>query len=342
MSEALGWARLSLLCPSCASRLDGNGSSIACDSCGRRFPVLFGIPDLRLSPDRYLSLEEERAKAARLHAFAQTESFENTVDFYYSITDDVTVEDARRFARAIHASPVRAREILSSLERPGAQSAFLDLGCGAGGMLAEASAHFPIVVGVDIALRWLVIARKRLDELGIDATLICADAENVPFAAQTFSHIVMDNVLDHVRSPRRATTCAASLASPGGQLFIAGWNKYWLGPHPSAGIWAAGIMPRRFRSAISLSKRQIDVLRQASFISPGEVRGWLSGGLRVERIAPRNVPPEGGRDTGFRRLAVVIYRALCRLAPARRFLVLFGPAFEILARRPVQKERTSE
>ncbi len=43
----------------------------------------------------------------------------------------------------------------------------LDLGCGSGSFLASVGASGRIVAGVDIALRWLIVARKRLDEEGL-------------------------------------------------------------------------------------------------------------------------------------------------------------------------------
>ncbi len=60
-----------------------------CAKCRQSYPILFGIPDFRLQGDRYLSLEDERAKASKLHAFAEDHDFRELVAFYYSITDDV-------------------------------------------------------------------------------------------------------------------------------------------------------------------------------------------------------------------------------------------------------------
>jgi hypothetical protein len=35
-------------------------------------------------------------------------------------------------------------------------------------------------VGVDVALRWLMVGQKRLQEAGVSATLVCASARHLP------------------------------------------------------------------------------------------------------------------------------------------------------------------
>ena len=64
-----------LLCPRCRAAVARDAEGYACPSCGAQYPVLCGIPDFRLAPDRYLSLEDERSKARRLHDFAASHSF---------------------------------------------------------------------------------------------------------------------------------------------------------------------------------------------------------------------------------------------------------------------------
>src|SRR5262249_51489987 len=54
------------LCPYCRGELAAAKDAQSCAACGRRYPVLFGIPDLRLSGDRYLDLDADRARAEEL------------------------------------------------------------------------------------------------------------------------------------------------------------------------------------------------------------------------------------------------------------------------------------
>ena len=53
---------------------------------------------MRNRGDQYLSIEDERTKAGRLHEYAQGHDFASLVEYYYSITDDVTESLAAMFA----------------------------------------------------------------------------------------------------------------------------------------------------------------------------------------------------------------------------------------------------
>ena len=107
-------------CPNCAGDLLERSSQFECSACGREYPILFGIPDFRTRPDRYLSLAEERAKAARLHEFGLNHSFAELLNFYYEITDDVPSDLAPSFKDYVWGAPRRAAHILYELGPIGA------------------------------------------------------------------------------------------------------------------------------------------------------------------------------------------------------------------------------
>ncbi len=195
----------------------GRRADIIARSCGRSYPILFGIPDFRLRGDLYLSLEDERAKAARLHEFAEKHDFRELVAFYYSITEDVPDRLAPIFAgyrtERADSAPTRASRRCRSAGagRRAARSWLRERrGAGSGGDL------FQDRTGVDIALRWLVIARKRLEEAGVSAaTLVCADAEALPFPESSFTHVLAADLLENTRSP--AQPRSARGGGPGGR-----------------------------------------------------------------------------------------------------------------------------
>ena len=65
--------------------------------------------------------------------------------------------------------------------------------------LAALGAEGRRLLGIDIALRWLLVARKRLDEEGLGhVRLACACAERLPLADQTVSGVVAGDVIEHV------------------------------------------------------------------------------------------------------------------------------------------------
>src|SRR5882672_610945 len=106
---------------------------------------------------------------------------------------------------------------MEELGETDSQGAILDMGCGPGGYLASRPCDGRQWVGLDIAMRWLILARKRLDELGRDdVSLICGCAESVPFRDEAFAAIVAGDVMEHVRSVDLVLNEAHRILMPGG------------------------------------------------------------------------------------------------------------------------------
>lgn len=318
-------------CPSCRSPLEANAEAYRCASCNRDFPVLFGIPDFRLRGDQYLSLEEERAKAAKLHAYGRDHDFASLVGFYYSITDDVPERLAPVFTNYVLNAAERSAPALDALAPKGGRS-LLDIGCGSGGALAAAVDKFEQRTGVDIALRWLVIAKKRLEELGVEARFVCADAEALPFSDGAFSHVLAADLLENTRSPAAVLGESGRVLERGGRLYLSSSNRNWVGPHPATGVWAAGLVPAGIRSNMLKRRHGVDILRAVSFVSPGSVRRMArSAGLRQIGSQPLELGTSRteGRSGLFQTLASV-YSALAKVPLLPAVLLLAGPVFQSL------------
>ena len=319
------------VCPACRSPVGEKDGAYACASCGRAYPILFGIPDFRLQADRYLSLDEEREKAAKLHEFGKTHDLKALVAFYYSITADVPAHLEPRFTDYVLNAPARSSAALRTLAPEGGR-ALLDLGCGSGGALLAAEPSFGERTGVDIALRWLVIAQKRLQERGACATLVCADAEALPLPDETFSHALASDLVENTRSPAVAIKSAAAVLEHGGRLYLSSSNRQWLGPHPATGVWAAGLLPAPLRAALLRRRHGVDILRAVSFVSPRSIRSMaVAAGLRQIEAEP--LQPETGqlesRSKLFRFLAGG-YSMLAK-APFLKWVLLHaGPVFQAI------------
>jgi SAM-dependent methyltransferase len=324
-------SRAAFLCPTCRSPVDEGEERYSCAACGRDYPILFGIPDFRLRGDSYLSLEDERAKAGRLHAYAESHDFRELVAFYYSITDDVPARLAPLFADYVVNAPARLAPAIKSLAPHGGRS-LLDLGCGSGGALVAAADLFQHRTGVDIALRWLVIARKRLAETGVAAKLVCVDAEALPFAESSFTHVLAADLLENTGSPAAAVRAAASVLDRGGRMLVTSGNSSWIGPHPASGVWAAGLLPPRLRTAMLRRKHGVDILRAVSLVSPGSVgRMARAAGLRRVEAKPLEIDPSRfeHRSVLFRALGRT-YAALAKAPVFRSALLAAGPVFQSL------------
>ena len=328
MTPAPSPAKPRLVCPACRAGVTRADALYTCARCGRAFPILFGVPDFRVRSDRYLSLEAEREKARLLFEASSRLTFEELLAYYYSITDDVTPERARVYAGYVMEGPARAAGDLEAFGTAGSNEALLDAGCGSGSALVAARGRLGGVTGVDIALRWLAICRKRLDALGIEANLVCADIESLPFEPGQFTHVLATDLIEHVYDQGAALKAVAEQLAPGGLLWLTAINRWWPGPHPSTGRWAAGYRPA------GAGRAGYDPLRHVAHISAGMAQDLCAeAGLEVLRVEPRRVSGARAR-TRAERMAIGAYSALRGMPVLRSILVAAGPAFEVLARAP--------
>lgn len=322
---------LSFVCPQCKATVQREGEAYVCAPCSRIYPVLFGIADFRLRGDRYLSLEQERVKARRLYEYNLSHSFEQTVAHYYSITDDVPSALSKRYQAYIRNGPKQAQNSVISLGLNAETSVVLDAGCGTGGFLIAASKHCRRLVGVDIALRWLVICNKQLEEQCVEATLVCADIESPPFATGSFTHIVAGDLLEHVYNVEHAVAVIAGQLAPGGKLWISASNRYCVGPQASTRIWGIGFLPQVLRSSLLLKIRGVDSLRFFNLLAPFQLlRVCRSLGFGVRILRPRQILAATTDYPWQDRVLITCFRIASRLWLVRYLLVLIGPAFEML------------
>lgn len=236
---------MTFVCPACRGPLAGE---YECRSCARRFPVIHGIPDFRLFPDPYIGIDEDRTKAAHLFEASQTRSFAEMLRYYYSITK----EDPGDLAVRWTAHALVETEIASFLLREAGLArgrALLDIGCSTGGLLIAAKTGFSSAMGVDVALRWLMIGAVRLREAGVDARLVCANAEALPFEDDSFDAVTCIDTIEHLRDVRAAMSEAHRVSAPGARALWATNNRYTPLPDPQVHLWGIGWLPRSWQPA---------------------------------------------------------------------------------------------
>src|SRR5207244_3952540 len=106
-----------------------------CPACGRGYPVLFGIPDLRIKGDRYLNLEADRGRAQELdRAAREGASFDDLLELYWRNTPGTPPAIAARHVAGVRRSVQESRPILGALSG----GRLLDAGCGSGGAVLAA------------------------------------------------------------------------------------------------------------------------------------------------------------------------------------------------------------
>lgn len=315
-------------CTYCYRRLDIRPAGAACAGCGRRFPRVAGLLDLRVAPDCYLGLDAERAKAERL---AEHEAETDTVglaSIYYAMTEDVNEARRRRFLAHIAHAEARGAA-LAAMIAPG--SRVLEVGCGTGGFLVAARRAGLEVVGADVATRWLVVARRRMADRGVTATIVGANAERLPWADASFDVVVADSVLEHVADPLAALREWRRVARPGGRLLVWSPNRFSLLPDPHVGLWGLGWLPRhwapsyvRLRRGLPWSVRPL-ATREA--LDLARVAGW-----RGATAGPPEVPASWARGR-WSRAAIRSYQRAISGTLGRAVVGRIGPLWQVVATR---------
>ena len=302
-------------------------ASWLCHSCDRKYPVVAGLPDLRLASDRYLGLDAERAKARTLADRGPGTDLLGLAGDYYAMTDDV--DDRRRARYLAHIEGAEARGAALAALLP-AGGRVLEVGCGTGGLLASAIGAGRRIVGVDIALRWLVLARRRLADRGMFATLIGAGADRLPWPDATFDALVADSLLEHLDDPAAALREWRRVVRPGGRLHLWSPNRHSMATDPHVGLWGLGWLPDAWAGPyVRLRRGCVWPIRLRTGMEARRLAveaGWSN--VRVGTPEPWAEP-----GSALGRLAVGGYRAARRSRAGRLALTRFGPLWQLEADR---------
>lgn len=297
---------------------------LICSGCGRRFPEVAGLPDLRLASDRYLDLERERSKTLALSQYEKTTDVNSLSRIYYGMTDDVDPSRRDRFLAHIAGAEHRGEALAAHLPRRGR---ILEVGCGTGGLLVAAKRRGLRIEGTDIASRWLLVARRRLTDAGLDVRLTAANAERLPWPDGAFDALVADSVLEHLDDPTAALREWARVVRPGGRLLVWSPNRTTLLADPHVGLWGVGWLPHPWASRYVRWRRQCDwPLRLLSASEAARIAA-RSGWNRV-KVGPAAIPEHWGAGGPGPR-TVRLYRRAQSLPVARALLGRFGPLWQL-------------
>ncbi|HUF29961.1 MAG TPA: methyltransferase domain-containing protein [Gemmatimonadaceae bacterium] len=326
------WRGIELCCPSCRDDLEESGDTeleLRCRRCESRFPVILGIPDLRVFSDPYVDVETDRAKGRKLAERFDDFDFAGLVEHYYRETPVVTAAQARAFTGGQIAAEARARATFEAWEgMPPASprnAALLEIGCGTGPMLLAARDRYAHVAGIDIAFRWLVVGKKRLLEAGADVPTICACAEALPFPDARVDVIVGDAVIENVKDQVRTLSEAHRVLRPGGRIHLTTSNRFSLGPDAQTGIWAAGWLPRGFVEA--RVRRSGAIPPRRTLFSAPAIRSLLRGAGfgQVTLGLPSFPAAQRAQFPPLVRQIAALYELTTRLPLTRQALFAIGP-----------------
>ena len=337
--SAAEWEDLGVACPRCHGSLrDESTQALACTRCDARYPSCAGIPDLRTGDDPYLTRAEDGEAAERLLVRAGALGFAALFASYYEGNGKVTAEQAAQFTRGVLAAGERAAESIAVWETvsgvvPAPGGVTLDIGCGTAPLAIAWTRRGQRVVALDVGMRWLVLARRRAAEAGIDLPVVCANAEALPFRAGSVARVAGESVLENLAAPERALgECHRALAS-GGSLWLTTANRLSLAPDPHLGVLAGGWWPeKRLRAH---AERTGKVFPVRHLFTPGELAAQLRRhGFGAVRLAlPRFAPAQVASLSPAARGIVAAYHLARRLPVVRAVVLRAGPTLVCTATR---------
>jgi ubiquinone/menaquinone biosynthesis C-methylase UbiE/uncharacterized protein YbaR (Trm112 family) len=337
---------IEICCPNCKGDLaaQDNGQEVLhCQKCPQEFPIIVGIPDLRIFSDPYISIKDDRKKGLSLADRLDDLSFSELVEYYYRTTSVVPAHHAKQYIRGLMGAVGRAEAGLQMWEQCTDKAnekqscCMLEVGCGTAPLLVAAAQKYQKVVGVDIAFRWLIVGKKRLMEAGLDLPLICACAEALPFPEQWFDRVVAESTIEHVQEQDQTFNECQRVLKPRGYFFISTPNRLSLGPDPQTGIWAGGWLSERWTA--SHVRRQGGIPPKRRLLSFWSLQSCLErAGFIILKISLPDIP-EGQREQFGRMTKGVIdlYHMAKRFPLSRELLYLFGPLFHAICQKSSHK-----
>lgn len=329
---------LILCCPACKGGLTESHEGYRCESCSRAYPVIGGIPDLRVSPDPYISVQDEYQKVGLLIEAAKRHDFEGLVRFYWDITPDVPPDLKERYVRYVLTAEDRGRAVLEEIDvqsRTRVTSGWwLELGCGTAGFPVAARSRFRQVLAIDIALRWLIIGKKRLEATGNAAQLVCCNAEHLPFRDEVFDGVVGIHMLEHSQDRQRVVRETGRVLRDNGVYFFSTPNRFSLTPEPCVRVWGVGFLPRSLAAPYVRLIKGIPY-RHVRLMSVWELRRLFGNppfGQSTISL-PRISLAEQGMLSRRIKVLVSIYHALLHVPILSTLMQLCAPLLQVSGRK---------
>ena len=314
-------------CPRCGGPVEEGNDAWICDTCPAEYPVVLGIPDFRLEGDPYLDREADRAKARLLAEDYHRLDLRGLVERYWNLTPDTPPDMARRFTEHTLAGRERGEAWLAGRRLGGK---VLEIGCRGGGLVVALAAGGAQAVGIDMAMRWLVVAKKAVEEAGLQAILCCCHGERLPFPPGSFDGVLAENVLEHSPDPAALLTGIHRALRLGGAGLGTTWNRFTPLPEPHVRLWGVGWLPRSLaRRYVSWRGRGEYHVRLLSAAATKRLLRRSPFGSGVVRPAPLSTVQLGSRA----RFPLALYDVVRHTPLLRSLLLTATPVLEWEVRR---------
>lgn len=318
-------------CPVCRGGLEKHTDSLSCAACCRSYETIDGIPDFRLSIPSWIDASDDSRTAHELSNAALP--LKELVTEVYARREGWDAERVARRTREVLAGSTVLREDLRGWLKPVVRSGpFLDLGCGGGMLMAAASelATGRPVIGIDVSMTWLVVAKKLVSESGGKPFLAAGMAEALPLASDSIPAVVSLDVIEHVHDPDAYLAEIDRVLQPGGRAAFSTPNRFSLTAEPHVFVWGVGWLPQPLQASYvrwRSGKSYADTALMSSFRLARRFR--RSTHLKFDILVP-SIPEAHIAYFGRTKRRIARYfNAVSQLALLRPLFLLVSPFFRI-------------
>lgn len=323
-------------CPWCKGALGQSAAALDCRACGRHYPVIGGVVDLRVDALCSFDLAEDRRRVT---------AFLEDIDGLDAAAS-VRQVFARRAGWSEELIDLRTTHVLRAPEHLAAELSgwlrevvvqdlpILDLGCGPGMLLAAAARQGHSGVGVDLSLEWLVVAHRLITAYGGTPALAADSGEALPLRDGSIGGVAGLDVIEHVADVGQVLAEVDRVLRPGGAMVLTTPNRFSLTPEPHVFVWGVGWLPQRWQAPyvkwrsgksyestrLMSSWRLVQMVRDHTSLAP--------------RIVIPPVRPEDARGSRLRGRLIEFYNRAMAFRILRPFFLLCGPFFRLWGHKP--------
>lgn len=328
------------VCPLCRGNLDICTAAFACGVCEKNYPLHAGIPDFRVFSDPYLDFQEDHDRTEIVLAGLEKYKLEKLLEYYWSFSD-ITPENLRpKFIRSAMLGEERAERTMEvfndgTFKKTISGKKVLEVGSGTGNFLTVAADRFEQVVGIDIAMRWLHVSRRRFMDKGLpDPPLVCCCAEYLPFPDNYFDLVAATSTLEFVKDQEKVLSEAARVLNVDGAFYLNSVNRYSLARDPYSYLWGVGFLPRKLQPKYVFWRN--NAVYKTKMLSYNEFKRLVGADFSSGEFA---LPDVGSsvlhQFSAFTRFQIHIYRFLKRLPFFSHLFKQIGPGWDIVLRKSV-------
>jgi SAM-dependent methyltransferase len=136
----------------------------------------------------------------------------------------------------------------------------LENGCGVGMYVDHLAPHAGEIIGLEYDFQRALEAHRGVAQALINARIVCAAGEGLPFPGEKLDLILSHEVLEHVADDRQALEEMVRVLKPGGRIVVFAPNRgypfethgvYWRGRYRFGNIPLVNYLPRRLRDRLA-------------------------------------------------------------------------------------------